>query len=280
MNLKDKMKKFNKRWDINDSENEQQAFEKFRTGVFNIFRDIDSHITKESVEEFCLFFGITEEWESDMYGSREWGKNVINKLYSASSEIEFFKILEVIFALDITTTRVHRHDIEYSKGILLNKVAQAIDYSGVNLSVSVTKDKEIIFYPKGEEMLDNKVVNNVLSFLDQKSNSHFIDALKFYNSKNWIKSAESLRRTVEEFLRVRLGNKSGLQQNRLEIGKKLKADATASQIREIVSQIFGYLDQYFNENSKHNDGDIDEAECEFLIYQVGLLMRYINKALN
>jgi len=48
----------------------------------------------------------------------------------------------------------------------------------------------------------------------------------------------------------------------------------------VIFQIFSYLDQYFNENSKHQDGDIDEIENEFLVYQTGLLMRCLNRVIK
>ena len=64
-----------------------------------------------------------------------------------------------------------------------------------------------------------------------------------------------------------------------EFQTKLKSDKRDAQVRNIIGSIFNYLDQYFNENSKHNDGDIDDAENEFLIYQTGLLMRYLNNTI-
>jgi len=51
-------------------------------------------------------------------------------------------------------------------------------------------------------------------------------------------------------------------------------------IRNIIFQIFKLLDRYFNENSKHQDGAINEAENEYLIYQTGLLLRYVDKVVN
>ena len=55
----------------------------------------------------------------------------------------------------------------------------------------------------------------------------------------------------------------------------MKEDKRDPVIRNIISQVFSYLDQYFNENSKHANGDINNIENEFLIYRIGILMRYI-----
>ena len=120
----------------------------------------------------------------------------------------------------------------------------------------------------------------MLLFLNESSNNHFIDALRFYQSKDYVKSADSLRRTVEEFLHYKLSNSTGLKGNISKLQKILKEDKKDSNIRNILFSVFRYLDEYFNDNSKHNDGNIDDTECEYLIYQTGVLLRYINRALN
>lgn len=107
-----------------------------------------------------------------------------------------------------------------------------------------------------------------------------VEAIKFYNKRTTqdsIKSAEHLRRCLEEFLRFNFGNTRGLDKNIDEVGKQLKNTKKAAELRNLITQSFKHLDLYFNENSKHKDGDIAEAENEFLLYQAGLLMRYLYK---
>lgn len=277
MSLKDRMEKFNKRWNIITTETPEESFSKFKTRILNLFSDIDDHLSDKSISEFCQFFGISERWDSDYLGRNKWSKNVINCLIKENNNVEFYKLLEVIFALDILETGGYHGETLYSKGILLRDTIQALHYSNVDVEIQITKDREIIFYPKGENLLDEELVNSPLSFLNKESTEHFIQALQFYQSKKHIKSAESLRRTQEEFLRYKLNNTKGLNANITELQTRLKSDGRDSQVRNILGSTFSYLDQYFNENSKHNDGDIDDCENEFLIYQTGLLMRYIDK---
>ncbi len=278
--LKEKMERFNKRWSVTSNENEEEAFSKFKTRILNIFKDIDNHLTKESISTFCQFYGITEKWETHLYADRRWSKNVINRLVSEEKPVEFYKLLEFIFALDITRIMDYRSNrYSYSRDILLNNVAEAIDFSNVDVAVAV-KDEEVIFYPSGEKTLDEELVEEPLSFLQGKSSEHFIDGLKFYQAKNYVKSAESLRRSIEEFLKEKLNNSKGLQANIKQVQSDLKSNGSDSSVRNIIFSTLNYLDTYFNDNSKHNDGDIDEAECEFLIYQTGLLMRYIDKVIK
>lgn len=275
MSLREKMEKFNKRWDITSKGSYEEAFIKFKTRILNIFEDIDAHVTEESIAEFCQFYGIREVWRSG-YADRSWSTNIIDFLKAENNEKGFYKLIEVIFALHITQAAGWHGETIYSREILYKKVVEAVDFSDVNLAITA-KDDEVILYPKGEKALDEKLVNQIFSFLEGSSNSHFEDALKFYQAKNSIKSAESLRRSLEEFLRFKLKSTKGLDANILELQKRLKSDGRDPQIRNVISQVFSCLDQYFNENSKHKDGDINPAENEYLIYQVGSLLRYINQ---
>lgn len=280
--IKEKIKRFNKRWGIVDDSSYEEEFEKFRTRIFNIMQDIDNHVTKEGILTFCQILGIKETWRTrGIYGSY-YSTNIIEALYREKDEKRFYQLLEIVFLLPIQTTIDYDTMHRYNKEILYREVANAIELSNINLAITA-KDGEVILYPRGEEALDEKLVDEVLSFLNKNSQEHFVKALRFYQkgtNKDFIESAESLRRALEEFLRFKLNNNKGLDKNILGLQKVLKGYKCDPNLRKIISQIFSYLDQYFNENSKHKDGDINEPENEFLIYQTGLLIRYIHKVLK
>jgi len=281
MDIKKKLQDFNKRWDIEESINHKEEFQKFKVRVLNIFREIDNHVTEEGIALFCNILGIPEKWNYQLYGDHKWSENIINSLVEENNPLKFYRLLEIIFCLPIQTLHGYgANEIKYSKEILVQKLAEALHFSNINLAMKVEDDGEIILYPAGEKELDQKLVNEVLSFLNEESQKHFIDALKFYRVHSYVKSAESLRRSLEEFLRFKLKNQKGLKENIDELLKKLKGDKRDPLIRNVIFQTFSYLDAYFDENSKHKDGNIDEAEAEFLIYQSGLLMRYIHKEIS
>ncbi|MCH8987051.1 hypothetical protein IIA94_02690, partial [Patescibacteria group bacterium] len=219
----------------------------------------------------------------DVYQGNQHGQNIIRALRQENEEKRFYFLLEIILNLAIINQYGPRaYMIEYSREKLIEGFLKALEFSNVNLAVSV-KNEKIILYPKGEKKFDEELVDEVLSFLNSKSQQHFVDALNSYEKgtvKNSIKSAESLRRSLEEFLRFKLDNQQGLDKNIKTVQQKLKSSQKSAIIRNIIFQIFSYLDQYFNENSKHKDGNIDEPENEFLIYQTGILMRYIQRTLN
>ena len=280
MDIAKRIQEFNKRWNISEEVNYKEEFNQFKIRVLNIFFNIDNCFTRDGISTFCQALGIPEKWEERDTGLDyiTVSKNVINSLRQDNGEREFYRLLQIIFDLPMINFTYTGGN---SKSFFFKKLSEAINFSKVNLAITM-KDDEVILYPTGEKEFDQKLVNEVLSFLNDDSQKHFIDALKFYekkNSKDAIKSAESLRRALEEFLRFKLKNKHGLDANIKELQKRLKTGEKDTIIRNIIFQIFSYLDQYFNENSKHQDGNIDESENEYLIYQTGILTRYIDKIL-
>jgi len=279
MDLKGKMDRYNKRWNIINNESHEENFNKFKIRILNILKDIDSRVTEDSVKLFCQLYGIPEVWKRDPYMNSKWSKNIIDRLVEENNEIEFYKLIEVIFSLTIPGLSGYGSNV-YSKSTIHNEVIEAINFSNVNVATTITDGGEIIFYPKGEEVLDQELVNNILLFLKEKSNKHFVEALNFYQDKNYIKSAESIRRCLEEFLREIFQNTKGLKANTSLIQDRLKELGNHTNIRNIIGNIFNYLDKYFNDESKHNDGELGDEENEFLIYQSALLMRYISKIIK
>lgn len=231
MDLKEKMNKFNQRWNIDSEETPAEAFAKFKTRVLNDCSDIDRNVDDSEVALFCRFLGIMENWHATLRD--KWGNHIITSLTQETNEIEFYKILELIFSLRIYSKSSYS-GVTYNKKILLDRIRQSINFSNINLAVVEAKDGEIIFYPRGEEFLDAQLVNNVLSFLEGKPELHFREALHSYSDKKWIKSAESLRRSIEEYLRMKFSNSAGLQANLIELSKRLKDNNNPAQARNIV----------------------------------------------
>ena len=269
-----KLKEFNKRFSITETSTHQEEFQKFRIRIFNAIENPDEYFLPEGILFFCQIFGIPIKWHHDPYEVRTWSTNIKDALKSELDEKRFFKMIQTFFHLPT--------HIEDSKIFFFNAISHSIDLSNVNLAIT-KKEDEVILYPRGEKFLDNNLVEEILKFLNPESQKHFIEALAFYEKReaaDSVKSSESVRRTIEEFLKFKLKNQKGLDANIKELQSRLKQDGIESTIRNIIFQVFSYLDQYFNENSKHNDGDINEAENEFLIYQAGVLMRYIHKAIS
>lgn len=282
MDLHEKIQDINNRWKIPSDESYEEKFIKFKRRILNFLSDIDLHVTEESISLFCNAMGIKEVWHQNAYDYSKWSKNIINELNNEQEPKKFFRLLEIIFALDITTSFGYGARSIYDRENLIQKTKQSLEFSDINVAMKI-KDEDVIFYPSGSKVLDKEIVDKALDFLSGSAHQHFTDALKFYQEnspKSRVKSAESLRRTLEEFLKLKLKNQKGLKENISVIGNELKVIKANNDIKNLVTKILSTLDQFFNENSKHKDGNIDEPENEYLIYQIGLLMRYIEKIIN
>lgn len=276
MGTKEKIETFNKRWDIISEEDYSIEFQKFKTRILNVLSEVDSNVKEEGIIHFCNLLGKPFKWE--YYSQGKYSLNIIDAFNKENNENEFYRLIEYLFQIEFDSANPYLHNFKSFRENYINLIKEIIDYSNVNVTL-LKKDGDIILTRKGEKAFDKKLVDDVVKFFDEKSLKHYTDALQQYRNNDPIKSAESLRRTLEEFLRYKLNNDRGLDGNISELQQRLKVDGKDSQVRNIIFQTFNYLDKYFNENSKHKDGDINEAENEYLIYQAGVLLRYIDKVI-
>ncbi len=263
MNLSEFDKKFNREFGLKER---KSTFEAFKNRILNVIPDdIDLNITLEGRFEFCQFYGIQYDRRSPI------AKYILPRLKEESNELEFIKLVALIF--NLPWSGGEKKYYAYCMGII-----EALKLS--KLPYRTMMDDVFLIVPAGNKKLDEELVGPVFSFLDSKSKKHFIEVYKNLLEKKYISVAESLRRSLEEFLRFKFKNGKGLAVNIAELGKLLKTNKVASDIRSIICQTFKYIDSYFNENSKHKDGDITMEDAFFLVYQVANLMHYINNKIN
>lgn len=277
MDIAKRVSHFNKRWEIIKDEDHQQNFEQFKIRILNDFEDIDELVTEEGIADFCRAFGIRKyRYHPDFHFRAD--KIIFAKLLSITDERELYFAIDQILNLKFTI----RYGIQDQCRQLIKSLKESIQLSGLHVQLLHDDEEGYFLSPSGEKEFDQKLVNEVLPFLNPESRKHFVEALRLSmekTPKSSIKSAESVRRFLEEFLRYKLSNDKGLSSNIVEAGKKLKLNKSADSFINSIMQFFKYMDDYFNKNSKHNDGDIGEAENEYLIYQAGVLARYIHQKL-
>lgn len=276
MDYKESMEKFYERFGIQNNATEDEEKEKFRIGIKNVLDGIDSKINENEIKRFCSWFGFETKWEytKNRVNNFKYGHNLINCIFNEENWVRYLHKIEALFLLPMSNELY-----PYHKNDLFTKVKEIFDNSYLSIGFLNSKGKYLV-YPTGTKFLDDELVIKTLKFLNIESHNHFIQALKSYSEKNpsaYIKAAESMRRALEEYLRHIFDNTKGLQGNIAEIGAKLKNLNKQKQLKDIINNYFHYLDNFFNENSKHNDGDINEAECELIILQTGLLMKYLDK---
>lgn len=134
-----------------------------------------------------------------------------------------------------------------------------------------------VSYPEGEKLLDVEVVERPLSYLGEKSSLEFVKALEYFSEGKWDTSVEKTRRTLEEYLKEKLGNNKGMESNIVVLMGVLKQNDLPDHLRDMLQKYLRLLDEYYNNASKHHTKVTGTAENEFLIYAVGVIMNILGK---
>lgn len=192
-------------------------------------------------------------------------------LYFSSSIRSIYTPFELAEYLDAVLSTVAT---VASRADLIIKV---VNNSGCGVNLKRLNDG-VVSFPAGEKLLDEELVETPLSFLEGNPLEEYKKALKNFRDLRWEECSEKIRRTLEEYIRSKLDTTKGLKGAIPELGKKLKyLPEFPAHLQNTLVSILHTLDINFNEASKHQSKTFGEAECEFLIYQAGLIMRFLNK---
>lgn len=141
------------------------------------------------------------------------------------------------------------------------------------------RSERVLFYPAGSELLDEEVVDYVISGLElfPKSLRNFEKALDYYQSGNALEYRnllDNLRFALEQLLRGVLGNRKALENNRAALSEWLKTKEVHSQVKNMYGTLLTQFIQYQNDAVKH-DESYSLDEIEFMIYLTSTFMRLV-----
>lgn len=252
--------------------NESEEWDKFVNRVSQIILDESRH--KDSYREKIKIF------------ERKLGKkSFFSLLQHVMSFEELKEYFEALNKIDFLYELQLFIDIFKSQS-LFSEIKDVFEISSIDFDAILINGNNIQIYRKGEKFLDQELVEKPLGFLESESLRCFKNSLDEYNNKKWRESCEAVRMCLEEFLKLKLNNTKNLKNNIDEVLSKInnikqfQGKNKISEINNLIKKELEYLDCFFNANSKHNSGDIDENEVEYIIYQAGVTMRYINKLLK
>jgi len=183
--------------------------------------------------------------------------------------IKFIQYLQSIFWLGI--------DSEIEEELYLN-FKEDIELSLLDIQIKRIKGNNIIFYPNGAKLLDEKIVNDVLDWLTSypKVQKSFKSALEKYQDKIYQRNLiDDLRLSLELLLKKILNNrKNSLENQREPLGKYLEKKNIPKQLRNMYWKLIDYYTDYQNNYAKH-ENKVDSSEIEFIIYLTGTFMRFL-----
>jgi len=281
MNLPQKIKNFNKRWNIDYDEN--RKFSEFKNRTLSTIDSIigrlflsDSNLEQRFLKLIGRHFpdaeidtGVQASISRLMGGIKKFEDSPIYKiLLKEQDSNQFMRFLQSIFWLDLTS------DV---KDGLYRGLKEDIELSMLDVQIKRTTQNDVILYPKGAKLLDEKVVNNVLDWLMQypKVCKNFKSALgKYQNKIDERNLIDDLRLAFELLLKKILKNKKPLEKQRVYLGQYLKSKKVPKAIRNMFTTLVNYYSDYQNQYAKHND-KVDESEIEFIIYLTGTFIRHL-----
>lgn len=270
-----KIKNFYKRWNI--SLDEEDKFEKFKNRVLNVIaEDLGYKISNDSelAKEYLHLIGekipskSTLDNESEESGFDVEDTFIYKSFLNENDFIEFiFKIQVFFWCKYLTITQKQK---------LAENIKKAIKISFIPVELKKIK-KEYLFYPAGAKLLDDKVVNEVLDWLEDYPDiqRHFSLSLKQYMKKDPPRNIlDNLRFALEQLLKVLLGNKKPLEKQKSYLLEFLKTKGINQEIINMYNTLISQYVHYQNKNVKHNE-KLSEKEIEFIIYLTGTFIRFL-----
>jgi len=201
-------------------------------------------------------------------------KILSHEKYSPSDDTSLYQWLMILECLLNTDWQN-----DYGKYSFVSKIAEALKLSGVNAVLCDTSDG-YLFYPSNAELLDQKVVIDVLNWLSAYplAKEQYNQALRmFLKGDRSRHTIDSTRLSFELFLKQYFDNNASIENQVKTIGQYLKINNVSVEIRNMFTKLIDYFTAYNNQHIKHNDDSeiIAESEMEFLIYLTGSFIRFM-----
>ena len=243
----------------NRAEN-QASFEKLCYKVYSIVGEIYTQKYCYTERNITDILKNTRTYEFNFSNTSLY--STLNQLSREETLLQFLEAMECI--LNFAKT-------EKDENILLhfNDIACLS-----NKNVRLRYDDKYRFYPCGVEIFDEKLINDVLEFLQPYVDAHkeLSEALQTFLEKSYRNAVDKTRLALEIFLRELLNNDKTLENQKEELNKYLGNDVHQN-IKSMFLQILDFYTKFNNNEAKHNSGNFSECEVEFLFYLVGNFIR-------
>jgi len=282
IDLPARLRNFYKRWDFVPAAPED--YQRFKNRVLMaVDKDVGgyllSHPYISTDYAFLVGYGLPPTSRSkdydfeELFPGREFKDDPVYKILVEATEFRDF-----IMAVQALFWVLEKYQCPYL-GELTESIRLAIRYSP-NISLKIAQRRgAVTLFPAGVKDFDEKLVEEPLSWLEDKPTvaRHYEQALSIYLSKDQSKYRnllDNLRLALEQLLRILLGNKKSLDNQKEPFLRWLKEQGAHPQVRNMFHDLLARFAQYQNDAVKHGD-DWSYFEIEFMIYLTGVFMRFL-----
>ncbi len=323
--LVEQQNEFLKRWKVTPiSIHIDEEIELFMDRIFNLFKNYGNY----TLHGYEYNLDLNHKLFDIYYPSSPYG-DVNKKIYWLLNKdggvLNFLFKLKFLINHACRFYYVHDYGNTLSKQFLdayhvdlIENLIKCFELSNVNIKMLLnplidpddgeTYAYNVDFYPKGDEVLDNALIDELIPWLSENSKKLFQEALKSYLERDYENSANSLRKSLESWLKFSLGVDKTMNNIFSNLGDEVKrvirakyterygkdqekVNAQLTFIGDFIGDTFPSLEKIFKKYEiPHNNGGLKHAkievvnlldsELEFMIYQTGAIMRFIDKVLN
>ncbi len=262
-------------WDIKFRD--EQLSKSFLVKVVTLFNNF-GYLPEEDLEQFLL-----DAYIESIDTTSEIHKIMDHSLpFGIKERTKASQILQLLFKkMDFRLNVIHISILISSisdpedRAELRENISNLIQDHGIALCVVDYEDKVLII-PSGSRLLDEKNIVDVLNGLQEyskKSAELFYSALELYRKGDSdVQVITQLRLSIECFLHDYLDNKRNFDNNIPELFDKLSEKKVPAEFQTMIRIPLDRFNSYDNNNSKHH-AKTDERFTEFLLYQIGNILR-------
>lgn len=267
---------FRKRWNI--AADDESSWLEFKERFLNSFSDLISlhfHAGDDHAREYFRLVGIHPSAPKAKPAFDDWsltpgqGSCPVYQLLVQTADMKKFTLLvQGLFWTSSLNASLKR--------ALLTRLKEDIACSGVPIEVIVSNG-EVLLYPAGAKLLDERLVNDVLHWLEQLPAAHdrFAQALQLMGKPSAARDVvDNLRLALELTIRYVLGNSKSLENQHTPLKDFLKFKGLGTEVTTLYWTMVKHYTDFQNDRAKHGNKVKDE-EVEFILYLTGTFIRFL-----
>lgn len=261
---------FAKRWNLKTSGN----YMAFKNRIIVIFDGVSFNSYWMPSFEREIFYQVGQSYVDQQYMSFSFSFSK-TYLYKFMNKLDMSQSSHQLLLINILESVLNSG---YDIGIpdMARKISEALVLSGINIEL-YKRGSEYLFYPSGAEILDTKLVNDNLNWLElyPKAREKMHLALSSQQRNGQPRQIiDNMRLSFELFLKQYLNNEKSLENQKELLGKKLQDCGVSKEIRDMYATVFSFYTRYNNQNVKHDDKCV-KVETEYIIYLTGTFIRFL-----